>query len=195
MLPAVLQKNDKRARLLILSTSFAVLAAVVVLSKVKLKVDLPFDAHLFALVNAVLNSLVSIFLVLGLIAIRAKAYVLHKQVMLGAVGLSVVFLISYIAHHLLAGSTYFGDANGNGLVEETERAAVGGLRGVYAVLLLTHIALAGIILPFILYTSYRALTGEFGKHKKLARWTWPLWLYVSVTGVVVYVLISPYYRA
>ena len=96
-----------------------------------------------------------------------------------AILLSALFLVSYIAHHLLAGETKFGGD--------------GAIRYVYYFVLLTHILLAAVILPFILFTAYRALTGDFEKHKKLSRYTFPLWLYVSVSGVLVYLLISPYY--
>jgi putative membrane protein len=113
--------------------------------------------------------------------------------MVGALVLSVIFLVSYITHHLLAGETKFGDINHDGLVSEAEKALAGSKRTFYFIILATHIPLAGIILPFILYTAYRALIGEWPKHVKLARITWPVWLYVSVTGVLVYLLISPYY--
>jgi putative membrane protein len=107
--------------------------------------------------------------------------------------LSVLFLASYIAHHLLAGETRFGDIDHNGIVTEQEKSLAGSARILYYVLLGTHIPLAGIILPFILFTAYRGLTGEYFKHKKLARITWPIWFYVAVTGVAVYWMISPYY--
>ena len=97
-----------------------------------------------------------------------------------AISLSSLFLISYICHHLLAGETKFGGQN--------------TLRYVYYFVLGTHIVLAAIILPFILFTAYRALTGEWNRHKKIAKYTWPLWLYVSITGVLVYLFISPYYQ-
>jgi len=113
------------------------------------------------------------------VAVKQKNYVLHKKLMLLAMALSILFLVSYIAHHLFAGSTEYGGA--------------GTMKAIYYIILLTHIPLAGIILPFILFTAYRSLIGEFEKHKKLARYTWPLWLYVSITGVLVYVFISPYY--
>ncbi|WP_276134020.1 DUF420 domain-containing protein [Polluticoccus soli] len=180
MLSPIIQKNDKQARLLILTVSFVVFAAVVILSKVKLEVDLGFDVHIFALVNAVINSAVSILLVAAFVAIKNKQYIAHKNLMLTAMLLSVVFLVSYIAHHLLAGDTKYGGE--------------GTIRYVYFIILITHIFLAAIILPFILFTAYRSLTGEFEKHKKLARYTFPLWLYVSVTGVLVYLFISPYYN-
>jgi putative membrane protein len=99
--------------------------------------------------------------------------------MLAAIVLSVLFLLSYIAHHLLAAETKFGGE--------------GTIRIVYYFILMTHIPLAGIILPFILFTAYRALIGEYEQHKKLTRITWPIWFYVAVTGVVVYCMISPYY--
>lgn len=192
-LTPMLPKRDGTARLLIYTVSFVVFAAVVILSRVKLEVNLGFDIHVFALINAVLNSLVSVLLILGLLTVRNRAYVAHKNIMLAAIGLSVLFLISYITHHLLAGDTRFGDADGDGLLSATEVAAVGGLRYFYYVLLSTHIFLAAVILPFILFTAYRSLTGEYARHRRLARYTWPLWLYVSVTGVIVYVMIAPYY--
>jgi putative membrane protein len=179
MLNPVLKKNDKQARLLIITVSVVVFLAVAILSKVKLDVDLGFDIHIFALINAVINSCVSILLVAGLITVKNKNYVAHKKIMLAAIVLSILFLVSYISHHLLSGDTKYG---GEGVI-----------RYVYFVILITHIFLAAIILPFILFTAYRSLTGEYAKHKKLAKYTWPLWLYVSLTGVIVYLMISPYY--
>ena len=180
MLTPLLSKNDKQARLLIYTVSFVVFAAVAILSRVKLEVDLGFDIHVFALINAVINSMVSILLVWALVAVKNKKYVQHKNIMFGAIILSVLFLVSYIAHHLLAGDTVYGGE--------------GNIRYFYYFILITHIFLAAIILPFILFTAYRSLTGEYAKHKKLAKYTWPLWLYVSVTGVLVYLMISPYYN-
>lgn len=129
--------------------------------------------------NAVINSCVAILLIAALIAVRSGKYLLHKRMMLAAMGLSILFLISYICHHLFAGETKFGDE--------------GTLKTVYYIILFTHIPLAGLILPFILFTAYRAMTGEWQRHRKLAKITWPIWLYVAITGVLVYVLISPYY--
>lgn len=179
MLSPVLKKNDKQARLLILTVSFVVFAAVVILSRVKLELNLGFDVHIFALFNAIINSTVSLLLVLALVAVKQKQYLRHKNLMMGAMILSILFLVSYIAHHLLAGETKYGGA--------------GVMKTVYYFILATHIPLAAIILPFILFTAYRGLTGEFASHKKLSKYTWPLWLYVSITGVLVYVFISPYY--
>jgi putative membrane protein len=193
MLTAAWKKNDKKARIVIFVFSGIVFAAIMALSRVKWNVDLGFDVHLFAKANAIINSCVTLLLIVALIAVKAKNYKLHRNIMLAAMFLSVLFLISYICHHLFAGETRFGDVNHDGILSEAEKAAVGSSRMIYYILLGTHIPLAGIILPFILFSAYRALTGEFDKHKKLVRITWPIWFYVAVTGVVVYWMISPYY--
>jgi putative membrane protein len=179
MLPAVWKKNDARAKYFIIIFSIIVFAAIVALGRVKLSVELGFDKHIFAKINAVINSIVSVLLLAGLIAIKRKKYLLHKKIMISALFLSCLFLISYICHHLFTGETKFG---GEGVV-----------RYIYFFILGTHIVLAAVILPFILFTAYRALIGEWLLHKKMARITWPIWFYVAVTGVVVYWMISPYY--
>lgn len=193
MLNAAWKKNDKKAKWLIFTFSAIVFAAVVALGRVKLDVQVGFDVHIFAAINSVINSMVAVLLLAALVAVKSRKYQLHKQLMLAAMVLSILFLVSYICHHLLAGETRFGDVNHDGLVDEMEKAAVSDSRMIYYIILGTHIPLAGIILPFILFSAYRALTGEFDKHKKLVRITWPVWFYVAVTGVVVYVMISPYY--
>ena len=193
MLPASIKKNDKKAKLFIYTISFVVFAAVVLLSRYKLNGDLGFDVHLFAKANAIINSMVTVLLLAGLISVKQKKYELHKKIMLTAIILSVLFLVSYIAHHLFAGETKFGDINHNGIISFDEKLLAGNLRMIYYFILITHIPLAAIILPFILFTAYRALTGEYDKHKKLVRITWPVWFYVAVTGVIVYLMISPYY--
>lgn len=179
MIQASIKKDDKKARLLILTVSVVVFIAVVILGKVKLEVDLGFDTHIFALANAIINSIVSGLLVAALVAVKRKNFQLHKNIMIAAMLLSVLFLLSYIAHHLFNGETKFGGG--------------GGIRTLYYFILATHIPLAAIILPFILFTAYRGLISEFPAHKKMAKYTFPLWLYVSITGVLVYLLISPYY--
>ena len=194
MLQASIKKNDTKAKWLIAIFSIVVFSAVLILSKVKLELDLGFNVHVFATANAIINATIALLLVAALVAVKSKNYLLHKRIMMTALCLSIVFLISYILHHLLAGEAKFGDANHDGVVSETEKLAIGGMRMLYFIILTTHISLAAIILPFILFTAYRALTGEFPMHKKLARITWPLWFYVAVTGPLVYWMISPYYR-
>ena len=193
MLQPTIEKNDKKAKLFIYTVSFVVFAAVVFLSKYKLKIDLGFDVHVFAEANAIINSLVAVLLLAGLFAVKQRNYELHKKIMLSAILLSVLFLLSYISHHLLAGDTKYGDLNHDGILSIDEKALAGNARMIYYFILITHIPLAAIILPFILFTAYRALTGEYDKHKKLVRITWPVWFYVAVSGVIVYLMISPYY--
>ena len=194
MLAPVIQKNDKQAKLLIGIFSVVVFVAVSFLSKFTINVQLPFDKHIFALLNALLNSAVAILLVLALLAIKQKKYKAHKNLMLTALILSVLFLVSYIAHHLLAGETKFGDTDHDGIVSVAEIAVVGNLRAFYFILLSTHIILAATSLPFILFTAYRGLTGEYEDHKRKAKRMWPIWFYVAVTGPLVYLMISPYYN-
>ena len=181
MLPASIRKNDKLARALILSVSVVVFAVVVLLSRVRIDLDLGFDIHVFARINAVINSIVAFLLLAGLMAVKKGNYRMHKKIMMTAIVLSSIFLVSYIAHHLLSGDTKFGGE--------------GTIRYVYFFILITHIFLAAVILPFILFTAYRALIAEWPAHRKLAKITWPIWFYVSVTGVVVYLMISPYYQS
>lgn len=179
MLEPSIKKNDSAAKWLIAIFSFVVFAVVVSLGKIQLKVDLGFDVHIFATINAVINSLIAVLLVGALVAVKNNKFLLHKRMMMSALVLSILFLVSYIAHHLFSGETKFG---GEGI-----------LKTIYYIILITHIFLAAIILPFILFTAYRALIGEYEVHKKLAKITWPLWFYVAVTGPVVYLMISPYY--
>jgi putative membrane protein len=179
MLQPSIKKNDSAAKWLIAIFSFVVFAVVVSLGKIQLKVDLGFDVHVFATINAVINSLIAVLLVGALVAVKNNKFLLHKRMMMFALVLSILFLVSYIAHHLFSGETKFG---GEGI-----------LKTIYYIILITHIFLAAIILPFILFTAYRALIGEYEAHKKLAKITWPLWFYVAVTGPVVYIMISPYY--
>lgn len=188
-----LSKNDRKARWIIWIFSIAVFFAVTLLERVTLDVNLGFDPHIFALANAVINSVVALLLLAGLISAKRKHYILHRRIMLFAIGLSVIFLVTYVLHHLFAGSTWYGDLDRNGTVDDIEKAAAGSSRYVYFVLLGTHILLAGVSLPFILFTAYRALINENDRHRKIARITWPLWFYVAVSGPVVYWMISKYY--
>ncbi len=180
MLAPVFQKNDNKAKWLIGIFSFVVFAAIVTLGAVKVNADLGFNPHVFAKINAVINTLVTLLLAAALVAIKLKKIELHKRLMLTAMVLSILFLVSYICHHLFAGDTKYGGE--------------GAIRYFYYFILITHIFLAAIILPFILFTAYRAMIAEWPQHKRLARITWPIWFYVSMTGVLVYLFISPYYQ-
>src|ERR1043165_5647704 len=171
MLTATWKKNDRKATIFIVLFSVIIFIAVSVLGQVTVNVNLGFDPHIFAKANAVINSVVALLLFCGLIAVKTKHYLLHKRIMLTAMFLSILFLISYICHHLFAGEARFGDINHDGIISNEEKAKAGTMRIIYYVILGTHIRLAGIILPFILFSAYRALTGDYVTHKKLVRIT------------------------
>jgi putative membrane protein len=196
MLAPSLQKNDAKAKRLISIVSVIVFAAVTVLGKYNLAGQdiLPFSPRIFATLNAIINGTVALLLVAGLVTAKRRNFVTHRNIMLLAMLLSILFLISYIGHHLFAGETAYGETDGIKGLSDAERAAVGSTRGYYLVLLLTHIPLAGLALPFILWAAYRALTGEYALHKKMVRWVWPIWFYVAISGVVIYFMISPFYK-
>jgi putative membrane protein len=193
MLSRSIQNNDKKAHILIWIFSAIVFFAVVLLDRITLDVSLGFDPHIFAKLSAGVNSLVAILLIIGLIMIKQKKYELHKKVMLSTMVLSILFLVFYIAHHLFTGETKYGDLNHDFVLSDDEKSMAGMMRYIYYFIIGTHITLAGIVMPFVLYSAYRGLTAEYSKHKKLVRYTFPIWLYVAITGVIVYFMISPFY--
>jgi putative membrane protein len=144
--------------------------------------------------NAFLNGTCSLLLITSLYCITHKQVLWHKGLNIVAFLLSSLFLVSYIFFHWLGKDTFYGDLNSDHKVSDIEKAAVGNIRYVYYVILLTHIVLAAAVLPLILLSFYRGLQMEIDKHKKLVRWAYPIWLYVTITGVVVYVMISKYYN-
>ena len=145
------------------------------------KIPLPDGVSLsfLPMVNAILNSLVAIFLVSAVLMIKRGKVTLHKQLIAAAMACSGLFLLSYVAYHFTNKETSFG---GEGVV-----------RTIYYTVLISHIALAAISLPFILQTWAYGFTNQFERHRKLAKWVFPVWLYVAVTGPVCYLLLRPYY--
>ena len=129
--------------------------------------------------NAFLNGTTSILLIAAFWAIKNRNINLHRNLMLTALGLSILFLLSYVTYHTLTESTAYG---GEGV-----------MKSIYLIILLTHVVLAIAIVPLVMISFVRALSERFDKHKKIARITLPIWLYVTITGVVVYLMISPYY--
>ena len=174
-------KNDRLANTIIISLSVVVFALVTLMRKVKIDLGFEFDTHIFPAISATLNSIVAVLLVVGLWFVKQKQLELHRKTMLMAVVCSVLFLLSYVLYHFTT--------------VEAVYQGTGAIKTLYYIILFSHISLAGIILPFILFAVYRALTGEYAQHKKLTRWVWPVWFYVSVTGVIVYFMIEPYYGA
>jgi putative membrane protein len=172
---------ERKFKTPIIIVSIVIPVAVALLFSVRLK-DFGINVEPLSFlppIYAAINGLTAILLVLAVRAIKNGNRALHEKLMTSAIGCSVVFLLMYVAYHMTAESTKFG---GEGVI-----------RYVYFFLLITHIALSIIIIPLVLFTYVRALSSQFDRHKKLARITFPLWLYVAVTGVVVYLMIAPYY--
>jgi putative membrane protein len=147
------------------------------------------------MLNAILNGTCSILLVTSLYYIMHGNVKVHKRLNITTFILSSLFLVSYILfHYLMRRDTLYGDANGDGILSAEERAAIGGLRTLYLSILTPHIILAAGVLPLVLLSFNYGLKMQVEKHKKLVRWTFPVWLFVTVSGVVVYLMISPYYH-
>lgn len=151
------------------------------------------DLGFLPAVNATLNSVVSVALVVAVVAVKRGRIGLHRAAMTTALVVSVAFLLCYVAYHFTAAETLFGDADGNGVVDPAERGEVAFMRPLYLVLLGSHIVLAAVSLPFILLTFIAAWTNRFEVHRRLARRVFPVWLYVAVTGPVCYFMLRPYY--
>ena len=179
----------------IIILSIVIPVAVAVLFKVKLK---DFGIHVAPLhflpsIYATINGVTAVLLVSAVLAIKNGKRALHENLMKSAIGCSIAFLVMYVAYHMTADSTIFGDVNHNGELDVAEKLNVGNLRFVYFLILITHIILSIAIIPLVLVTYVRALATKFDKHKRIAKITFPIWLYVAVTGVIVYLMISPYY--
>lgn len=179
----------------IIVLSIVIPVAVAILFGVKLK-DLGYDVKPLSFlppIYATINGITAVLLVTAVWAVKNGKLKLHENLMKCAIGCSVAFLVMYVAYHMTDGGAVFGDANGNRILDEAEKIQVGSIRFLYYFILFTHIVLSVIIIPFVLITYVRALAERFDKHRKLARITYPMWLYVAVTGVIVYLMISPYY--
>lgn len=168
------QNKIKKAKTLIYTLSVVIPVVVAVLFGVKVDgVDLSFLPPVYATINGI----TAIFLILALVAIKKKTMKLHRGFIRVCLLLSLVFLALYVAYHMTSESTMYG----------------GDMRGLYFTILISHIILSVVIVPLVLFTYLFAWQGNFEKHKKWTRFTWPIWFYVAVSGVVVYIMISPYY--
>ncbi|MTI30545.1 DUF420 domain-containing protein [Xanthovirga aplysinae] len=186
------KENKYLGLIAVLSVAIPVVVAILLFSPTKFGVAgewVKFIPHL----NGVLNTATSLALITGFIFIKNKNVEMHRLCMTVAFIFGAIFLVGYVIYHSSAPSTVFGDLNGDGVLSEAEKAAVGGLRVVYLVLLITHIILAAVVVPFVLLAFYFALSNKIVKHKKIVKFTLPIWLFVSVSGVIVYLMIKPYY--
>lgn len=175
------QVSEKKYNVWITILSIAIPVVVAILFKIKLK-DFGFDVQTLSFlppIYATINGITAILLVSALIAIKNGKRKVHENLMKSAIALSVLFLAMYVAYHMTSDSTKYG---GEGIS-----------RTIYFVILISHISLSIIVIPLVLTTYVKALSQRFDKHKKIARITFPIWLYVAVTGVIVYLMISPYY--
>lgn len=158
-----------------------VLVLVGLMRRPELRIVLP-EGISFAFlppVHAAINTIVSVLLIAAILAVKSGRILLHRKLMLSAMGFSVLFLLGYVAYHFTNVETKFG--------------GTGTIRGVYFFLLITHIAAAAVSLPLILLTFINAWTNRFDAHRKMARWVFPIWLYVAVTGPICYLMLRPYY--
>jgi putative membrane protein len=168
--------NKERYGKLIIILSIVIPVAVAILFKVRIA---GYDFSFLPPIYASINGVTAILLITAFIAIKNKMRKLHEWIMKTCIGLSASFLIMYILYHMTSDPTPYG---GDGV-----------WRYVYFIILVTHIALSVAVIPMVLFTLARALAGNFERHRALAKFTLPVWLYVAVTGVIVYLMISPYY--
>ena len=171
-------KTDKIVIPIIVALSLVIPLVVLLLMNLNVRYNLlGLDVGTFPFFHAVINACTALLLLAGYFLIGDMKW--HRNVMITAFGLSCVFLVSYVISKISNDPVPYG---GEGI-----------LRAIYFFILISHIVLSGIIVPLVLFTMYRGLTKQYIKHKKVARWTFPIWFYVSVTGVLVYILMLPYY--
>ena len=173
--------KEKKYNRWIVALSIIIPLAVAALFGVNLR-DLGFEVEPLSFlppIYAIINGITAVVLAIAVIAIKKGERKLHENLMKLAIALSVSFLFMYLAYHMTSNSTKFGGE--------------GTIRYIYFFILITHILLSIVIIPFVLITYVRAITNNIERHKKIAKITFPLWLYVAVTGVIVYIMISPYY--
>lgn len=181
MRPEIDLEKEKKYNKIIVVLSVVIPIAVAALFGINLR-TLGFDVQPLSFlppIYATINGCTALLLIIALWAIKNKKIILHKKLMTTAIYASVVFLLLYVAYHMTSDSTKFG---GEGIIKY-----------LYYFILITHIILSIVVIPFVLITYVRAITNNFERHKKIAKITFPIWLYVAVSGVVVYLMIAPYY--
>ena len=183
--------NKTNLRKWIIAVSIVIPIAVAALFGIKIEgVDFSFLPPIYATINGTTATL----LVLALIFIKRGKIQLHQKTIQTALSLSVLFLLCYVAYHMTSDSTLYGDLDHNGNLSAKELELVGPSRLAYVILLISHIFLSVAVIPVVLFTYLHAWEGNYQKHKKWARFAFPIWLYVAVTGVIVFFMISPYYN-
>jgi len=185
--------NQKYLRIIyLISIVIPVVVAFLILTPFKLSLSSEW-IRLLPGFHAIVNSITTLVLIGAFLAIKNEKIQLHRKLMLSALFLGVLFLVSYVLYHSSVESVKFGDMNHDGLLSEEESLEAGSGRVVYLLILASHILLSILVVPFVLFAFYYALTNQIDRHRRLVKFTFPVWLYVSITGVIVYFLIKPYY--
>lgn len=185
--------DSRRNSNIIIAISAVIPVAVAILIFLPSKISAGSWVYVLPDLNAVINGTTSLLLIVAFIMVRKGDVLWHRRLMTAALFLGFFFLLSYIVYHASAPSVKYGDTDHDGLVSAIELSEVAGTRGLYLFVLLSHILLSVVVVPFVLFAFYFALTNRIEKHKKLVKFTLPIWLYVSVTGVCVYLMIRPFY--
>jgi putative membrane protein len=172
----MIEKKEPYRKLIIALSVLIPVAVAALFGMPKVK---GYDFSFLPPIYATINGLTAVFLVAAVVAIKNGKRVLHERLMKLCIFLSASFLVMYVIYHLTSETTVFGGQ--------------GAVRSIYFFILITHILLSIGVIPLVLFTFVRALSGNFERHRALAKFTFPIWLYVAVTGVVVYLMISPYY--
>lgn len=188
--------NDKAVKWIIYGVAAIICLAVLLLNRRLLGEPdaVPQFIYKLPMLNACINATCSVLLILSYRAIRGGNILRHRRLNLTAFFLSAIFLISYVTAHYFIPDTIYGDVNHDGVMSADEKANVAGIKPFYLVLLLSHILLAVVVLPLVLLSFYYGLTDQRKKHRKITRFSFPIWLYVTVSGVIVYLMVSPYYN-
>lgn len=186
--------TEKQLKTLTWIVTGLVLVLVGLMRRVKIPLPEGMDFSFLPPFYSLLNGLAALALLASLYFIKQKNIKAHRTMNFTALGMSVFFLLCYVLYHFTTPETIFGDTNGDHLLDTAEAAAVAGIRPYYLILLFSHILLAAVSLPFILFTFIKAYTEQFEAHRKLARWVWPIWFYVCITGPICYLMLKPYYQ-
>jgi len=182
---------EKRLNLVAYIVSAAVFFLVLLMRRVK--IELGMDFSFLPPVIAGLNVLTAVMLLFSLYFIKNKQIERHRRANYAALSFSVLFLLCYVLYHFTTPEIRYGDFDHNGIVSAEEAVRVASSRAIYLIILLTHIVLAAVILPFILLTFNRAYTGQYERHRRMARWVYPFWLYVAISGPICYLMLRPFY--
>ena len=171
--------TDLAKKLNVIAYIVSVLVIVLVVLMRRVKIDVGIDFSFLPPVHSALNAITAVLLIIAFIFIKQKKISAHRKMMFAAMLTSALFLLSYVLYHFTTPETAF--------------CRDGSIRTIYFVLLISHVVLAGVIFPFILFTFIRGYTNQIKKHRRMARWVFPLWLYVAVTGPIIYIMLRPCY--